>query len=314
MYADSNSVVRKSGFGLVVLALFGIVPVIHRDTLYGITADDNLISINTSNPGSATLINPLEATASSIGIFGSGNSLYIYDTNNNVLRQINPATAASVATINLGLTVAPGEGDMTFSNGVGYLASSDQPDGSFNGLGTLYKFSLSSNSATVLSTNIPLVDGLTLSPTGVLYGLEQGGAKLDTIDTTTGAITSSLATGINTNCGGFACYSYGGLTFGPSGTLFADLTNFSNPTSDFFLIDPATGAATADGNLPFDQVDGLTTIVPEPASLLLVSLSSLCFARLKTTIKAKAAERDCRAADVSSRTKSYELPKNTTWT
>jgi len=256
-------------------------PVMDGDTLYGITADDNLISIDTSNPGSATLINPLDTPASSIGIFGSGGSLYVYDTNNNVLRQINPANAASVATINLGLSVAPGEGDMTFSNGVGYLASTDQPDGSFNGLGTLYKFSLSSNSATVISTNIPLIDGLTLSPTGVLFGLEQGGATLDTIDTTTGAITSSLATGINTNCGGFACYSYGGLTFGQSGTLFADLTNFSNPTSDFFLINPATGAATADGTLPFDQVDGLTTIVPEPSSILLLTVSSFCCIRLR---------------------------------
>ncbi len=262
---------------LITLAITCGGSLAYGDTLYGITSDDNLISVNTSNPGAANLVGVLNVTAASLGIFSNAGNLYVYDTNSNVLRQISPTTAATIATINLGLAAAPGEGDVAFQNGVGYLVSTLQPDGSFGATGTLFKFTLSANSATVISTSIPLLDGLAFSSAGVLYGLSQGGTSLYTINTTTGAATLvGGGTGIDDNCGGFACYSFGGLSFGTSGTLFADLTNFSSPTSSFFTIDPNTGAATANGAIPFDQVSGLTsatpivvTPTPEPTTLLL---------------------------------------------
>ena len=268
LFFHLNGAARRCGlwaaFSLIALTSGGSL--LNGDTLYAISNDDNLISVNTSNPNASTLIGTLDVTAASLGLFADSSKLYVYDTNNNVVRQINPSTAATISTINIGIANPPSEGDVAFQNGVGYLISTTQPDGSFGATGTLYKFTLATNSATIISTNVPMVDGLAFSSAGVLYGLAQGGGTLYTIDTATGAATAVGATGINDNCGGNACYSFGGLSFGPSGTLFADLTNFANPTSDFFTINPTNGIATADGTLPFDQVDGLTSVVPEPAS------------------------------------------------
>lgn len=117
--------------------------------------------------------------------------------------------------------------------------------------------------------------GLALFPAqsfaGTLYG---GGGQLDSISTA-GAITPiGGGTGITTDCNGFPCYSMGGLAF--SGTkLYAALTNFSSSTSDFYAVDPSTGAATYLGNIPFDQVTGITGVasnegVPEPSTCLLM--------------------------------------------
>ena len=266
-----------------LLGMTGVASLASGDMLYGITNDDNLISVNTSSPGSATLIGALDVVSASLGLFASSGGLYVYDTNNNVLRQINPSNAATIATINLGLAAAPSEGDIAFQSGVGYLISNLQPDGSFGATGTLFKFNLSANSATVVSTSIPMMDGLAFSSTGVLYGLAQGGGALYTIDTTTGAATLlGSGTGISNNCGGVPCYGFGGLSFGTGGTLFADLTNFSNATSSFFTIDPGTGFATADGTIPFGQVTGLTSVTPivvtatpEPSTFVLAAAALL---------------------------------------
>ncbi len=261
-------------FTLVICAASSL----RADVIYAITNDDNLITFNSSNPAGATLVGTLDTVpaggSASLGIFFNGNSLYVYDTNNNVLRQINPDNALTIATINLGLANAPGEGDVAFHNGVGYLASTLQPDGSFSGTGTLFKFTLTANSATVVTTAVPQLDGLAFSPTGVLYGLAQGGGALYTIDPTTGA-----ATEVGTGTGITGSLGFGGLTFGPSGDLFASLSDFSDP-SEFFDINPITGTGTLVDTIPYDQVSGLTTstlvaISPEPASFVLVAFCLL---------------------------------------
>ena len=253
----------------------------HADTLIGITNDDNLISVNTANPAGSTLIGALSSPASALGIISAGGNLYIYDTNNNVIDQVDPTTAAIIATINIGIPVIPGEGDLAFYNGVGYLASTYDASGDFNGsTGTLYSFTLSAGSASVISQSIPLLDGLTFSSSGVLYGLAQGGETLFTIDPSTGATLTSNSTGISDDCAGFACFGFGGLTFGSGGRLFASLSSFSGPTSAFFQLDPTTGAATQLADVPFDQVSGLTAtaggtqVTPEP-SMILVCLAGL---------------------------------------
>ncbi len=237
------------------------------DTIYGITNDDNLLKINTSDPTAATAVGTLDTVSASLGLFFNGSSLYVYDTNNNVLRQINPATAATVSTINIGLAALPGEGDVAFQNGVGFLASTDAPDGSFSTTGTLFRFTLTGNSATVVSAAIPQLDGLAFSSTGTLYGLSQGGAALYTINTSTG-----VATEVGTGTGIAGTFGFGGLAFGPSGTLFAGLADFSDP-SHLYSIDPLTGTAVSIGAVPFNQVSGLTSVVvptPEPSSFLLI--------------------------------------------
>lgn len=252
------------------------------DTLYGITNDDNLVSVNTGNPAASALVGTLDVSAASLGLFANSGSLYVYDTNSNLIRQINPATAATVSTINIGLAANPSEGDIAFSNGAGYLVSNLQPNGTFTGAGTLYSFNLSPGSATVVSTSEPFLDGLAFSSAGILYGLSQGGESLYTINLATGVATLvGSGTGINDNCGGFPCYGFGGLSFGSSGNLFAALSSFSAPDSNFYTIDPVTGVATAGGSIPFDQVAGLTSLAaigpptPEPPTLLLLVVA--CF-------------------------------------
>jgi hypothetical protein len=85
-------------------------------------------------------------------------------------------------------------------------------------------------------------------------------------------------------------YSLGGLTFGGS-TLYAVLSNFSNTTSDFYVIDPTTGAATFIGDIPFDEVSGITGIasappsVPEPSTCVLMAGATLALTAFRRRIK-----------------------------
>jgi hypothetical protein len=263
----------------IVLGTLSFQSLAYADTIFGITNDDNLIRVNTSDPSSASLIGTLDTASASIGIFSNGSDLYVYNANQDVVSQINPETAATISTINIGLVASPGEGDLAFRNGVGYLASTLAPDGSFGTTGTLFRFTLTPDSATIISTTIPQLDGLAFSPTGVLYGLAQGGTALYTVDPTTGNATEvGSGTGIDDNCGGFACYGFGGLTFGASGSLFASLSNFSNPNSQLYNINTLTGRASLAGSIPFDQVSGLTATVPEPSNLLIYVFCLLCSA------------------------------------
>jgi hypothetical protein len=137
---------------------------------------------------------------------------------------------------------------------------------------------LTAGSAAVISQSIPLLDGLAFSSTGTLYGLAQGGQTLYTIDPVTGAATTVGSTGISDNCGGYACYGFGGLSFGSSGGLFAALSSFSGPTSALFQLNPTTGAATQLADLPLDQVSGLTSTgevtqtTPEPSMIVVCLL------------------------------------------
>jgi hypothetical protein len=269
---------RIIGCGALCVVTLLCQPYAFADSVLGITDGNQLISFNSSNPAGATAIGTLDVTATPLGLFKNGSSLYVYDLNNNVVRQINPSTAATISTINIGLQASPGEGDVVFSNGTGFLASTLQPNGSFiNGSGTLFSFTLTANSAHVISTTIPFIDGLTVA-NGVLYGLAQGGAELYTINTTTGTVTPVGATGVS------GTFSVGGLTTALDGALYADLTNFQNATSEFFTIDPATGKATFVGNIPFSRVSGLVDnstsngTSPEPSTFFLALSGGLLLA------------------------------------
>jgi PEP-CTERM motif len=251
-------------------------------TLYGITLDDNLLKITvTPSSVSATLIGTL-ATAptggsSSLGIGQLGGNLYVYDQNQQALLQVSSINDSTIATTNLGITNT-GEGDLAFApNGTGYLVSTIDSAGDFGGTtGAMYSFSTAPGSAHLITENLArLFDGLAFNASGNGFALEQGGATLDSI-TTSGAVTAIGGTGIMTDCGGLPCYSLGGLAFDGT-TLYAALTNFSNSTSDFYTIDPTTGAASFIGNIPFDQVSGITGLpsnpapVPEPSTCLLTA-------------------------------------------
>ncbi|MGB6945629.1 MAG: PEP-CTERM sorting domain-containing protein [Bryobacteraceae bacterium] len=249
--------------------------------LYGITLDDNLLQITVSPSSvSATLIGQLSTVpdggSSSLGIGELGGDLYVYDQNQQALLQVSPTDASTIATINLGITNTE-EGDLAFApNGTGYLVSTVDAEGDFGSTGAMYSFSTTPLSANLITDNLSAqIDGLAFDSAGDGFALEQGGATLDSI-TTGGVITEIGGTGINTDCGGFPCYSLGGLAFA-DGTLYAALTNFSNSTSDFYTIDPTTGAATYIGDIPFDQISGITAApsvtppVPEPSTFVVMA-------------------------------------------
>src|SRR5579872_2521092 len=138
--------------------------------LYGVTLDDNLISINTAT-GAGTLIGTLSPSMAALGIGATGGQLYVYDQNDQLLQQVSPTSAATIASINLGITNTE-EGDLTFrSDGTGFLASNVDPNGNFTSTATLYSFDLTPLSSTVITTTMdPLMDGLAFSPGGTLLG------------------------------------------------------------------------------------------------------------------------------------------------
>jgi hypothetical protein len=252
--------------------------------LYGITLDDNLLQISvTPTSVSATLIGQLDTVtdpfggSSSLGIGQTGGDLYIYDQNQQALLQINPTNAATISTTNLGI-LNTGEGDFAFApSGTGYLMSTVAPDGSFGTTGTMYSFTTAANSAAVISTTVPMIDGLAFDNSGNGYALAQGGGILYSV-TTAGVVTEIGSTGITDGCDSDLC-SLGGLTFGGT-TLYAALSNFSNSTSSFYTINPTTGAATFIGDIDFDQVSGIsgietTTTTPEPSTWVLITGGAL---------------------------------------
>jgi hypothetical protein len=253
--------------------------------LYGITLDDNLLQITvTPTSVSATLIGQLQTVSdsfggsSSLGIGQTGGDLYIYDQNQQALLQLNPANADTISTINLGI-LNTGEGDLAFApGGKGYLMSTVAPDGSFNGTtGTMYSFTTAAISSAIVSTSVPLIDGLAFDNSGNGYALAQGGGTFYSVSTA-GVVTTIGSTGITDGCDGDLC-SLGGLTFGGT-TLYAALSNFSNSTSSFYTIDPTTGAATFIGDIDFDQVSGIsgietTTTMPEPSTWVLITGGAL---------------------------------------
>lgn len=220
--------------------------------------------------------------SSSLGIGLLGGQLYVYDQNNQQLLQISPTDAHTIATINLGISNT-GEGDLAFApNGTGYLVSTVHSDGSFDTTGALYSFTTTPSSATLITDSLgALVDGLTFDTSGQGLALEQGGATLDSISTA-GAISPIGGTGIVTSCGGFPCYSLGGLAFSGT-TLYAALGSFSGPTSDFYTVNPTTGAATSLGSIPFGEISGITgapfigpePTVPEPSTYALMICGGL---------------------------------------
>jgi hypothetical protein len=277
-----------------LLALVGAVlcasPVAAAPILYGVTAGNKLITVDPLT-GAAALVGTFATSTTPLGLAAKGSNLYIYGTGDNLLHQIDPATAAYVgAAISLGF--APGstsEGDLAFrTDGTGFLASNPLAGGA------LYSFNTAvPGTATPIASggNRPKLDGLAFNAAnGQLYGLQQNPntvsfpgpvttvnyADLYIVNQGTGALTIVGSTGIPN-------VAFGALTFGFDGTLYAVGTNQADLTSRFYSVNTTTGLASLIGLINFDRVDGLAfldaagpdpnpnpTPVPEPATILLL--------------------------------------------
>ena len=178
------------------LACLGVIsastPLFASPILYGLTQDDKLLTIDTTT-GAATLVGSIGAPASisPIGLASTGGNLYTFDgnigSNSTEVMRLNPATAAVISKVGVGLTGTFAEGDLAFdSAGTGYVAATGLKPGGF------YSFdipSLSSSTIKMPATGNIGFDGIAFDATDDLYGLQQGGANLYTLNPLTGAPT-----------------------------------------------------------------------------------------------------------------------------
>ena len=261
-----GNVLRRFG-ARIAMAVFASFPglALSAPVLYGITfttTTNQLITIDTTT-GAGTAVGTLSSSMGAFGLGATGGNLYTYDQIADQLRQLNPATGATVNSINLGLTLV-GEGGLAFrSDGVGFLNATS------GSTATLYSFALAAGSGVSVGAMGAGIDGLAFSPTDVLFALGQGGIttpqpNLYTVDQTTGAAALVGATGVTHG-------SVGGLDFLGS-TLYAAIND------SLYTINTTTGAATLIGAIGFAEVSGLAFLdvngaqAPEPGALALLAL------------------------------------------
>lgn len=244
----------------LAMAAFAVIPgfALSAPVLYGITFTSNqLITIDTST-GAGTAVGNLSSNMSAFGLGATGGNLYTFDQIADQLRQLDPATGATVNSINLGLVLI-GEGGVAFrSDGVGFLNATS------GDAATLYSFALAAGSGASVGAMGAGIDGLAFSVADVLFALGQSNS-LYTVNQTTGAATAVGPTGVTHG-------TVGGLDFLGS-TLYAAIND------SLYTINTTTGAATLIGAIGFAGVSGLAFLdvnggnqVPEPGPLALLAL------------------------------------------
>jgi hypothetical protein len=136
------------------------------DTLYGVTWNtQQFITINTTT-GAGTVVGSLNAGVTPIGLGAWAGNFYIWDFNSSSLLQLDTATGATVATINIGAVGNFGEGDLAFrSDGIGFVGGAP--------LGPLTSFNMTTATNTAIAGLKPNMDGLAFNGANVLYGLSE---------------------------------------------------------------------------------------------------------------------------------------------
>lgn len=241
----------------------------------GNSATGELVDISTTN-GSFTVIGNLVDISSNpyamTGLAFQPGTGVLYGltsnrsgTNPNSLVTINPATGLVTE---IGLPGVGAFGDIKFSPTSGILYG-------FGNNGNLYTINLTTGAATLVgssgNTNVIRGAGMAADSSGVLWG---------TPDSITGLYTYSTSNGAETLVTPFSGASLIGhvsaLSFDPSdGTLFgADETN--GGATDLITIDTSTGFITDIGSTVnnLDAMDFSPTQVPEPSSLILLTLTA----------------------------------------
>ena len=177
-------------------------------TLYWVTFGDQLITIDTTT-GAGTLVGSLDTGMAAFGLSDRAGALYTFDQTADVVVQLDPATGASLATFNIGVTTV-GEGGIAFrSDGIGFLSRSA------GSTGILWDFDITGPSNNLVDSSLnPSMDGLDFDGSDVLFGLSQSSGDLYTINQTTGVTTFIGDPGVSAS-------GLGGLTFSDGGVLFA---------------------------------------------------------------------------------------------
>lgn len=114
----------------------------------------------------------------------------------------------------------------------------------------LYRIDLGNGQTTVIGeTGFNDVEGLALSPTGVLYGIVDSTKTLITIDKQTGRGNLIGSAPGNTGLTGQGVGQFDALDFGLAFTCDGRLWASSDTTGKLWQLDPVSGRATAAGNL-----------------------------------------------------------------
>jgi hypothetical protein len=235
---------------------------VRGDFLYAITMDDELLSLNPVT-GAGTLIGMLDTTMYGIGLAARGEEIYTFDQNTNRLQRLDPLTANTLATIDIGIAIV-GEGCIAFrSDGTGFLARSFIPTG------TLWSFDPVVQDSAMIGTLDFCVDGLAFDADDILYGLSQISYELYVINPSNAETKLIGPTGLTSQT------FLGGLTFSSSGALYAVLND------SLYTLNPGTGAATLIGPIGYDNVSGITATAPAPGAFFLCGLGAVLVGGLR---------------------------------
>ena len=228
--------------------------------------DDQLISINGAT-GLGTQIGSLTPGASPSGLAATGGNLYTFDSSTDRLLQISPATGATLASTDIGVNNAFGQGSLAFNSaGQGFLSS--PLDNNFGTSNALYEFTPGGAPATLVGTTSDSLSALAFSPSGTLYGLGKGDGDVFTFDTATGAsaLVGNLGVGLDPTGGQPALSPISALTFSGS-SLFASIND------QLYTVNTSTGAASlvapgAGGTgIGFSSISGLVPAADVPAAV-----------------------------------------------
>jgi hypothetical protein len=249
-----------------IISVMILIPVItglaYADFLYAITMDDELLSLDPVT-GAGSLIGMLDTAMGGFGLASRGEAVYTFDQYTNRLRQLDPLTAGTLATIDVGVAIV-GEGGIAFrSDGTGFLASS------FYTAEELWGFDMSVPDSKIIGSLDFGIDGLAFNEDDILYGLSQMSYDLYTINPVNAELTFVGSTGLISHT------ILGGLTFSSDGTLYAVLNDA------LYTLNPWTGAATLIGPIGYDNVSGLTAAAPLPGAVFLCGLGFVLVDRLR---------------------------------
>lgn len=268
---------------LLALASLGLASAASATSLFGVTADNQLVSFDSANPTSitssvqisglfqsdGTTANPLGSLVNITYNYNDG-QLYGIDNNANFYR-----VGTNGSTTLLSSSIAPNG----FNSGLGF----DPFFGNLvYGTDANEKFTLGSNGSILGSSTFnyatgdlhdlatPSIVGLTFDPAfGTAYFLD---AELNTLSL---AIDPGLQELQTIGDLGIDIAGFGGLAIDFDGNLFAALST-DGLTTKLYQIDTNTGAATL---IPGGNPNLVAIAVPEPSAALLGALGTLALLR-----------------------------------